>query len=88
MSDRTPRLDHFRDPDNLFGWLALQRVQMDSQRERYINLKFPVRDTSGVCGACGRPFDDHRLTYSAEDYPNRLCPKTKVPVEMPFDPYV
>lgn len=64
----------FVDPTNVEDWLAFQRFQVDMLRERMINMRYPQRDDSGICGVCKRPFDDHRLTWAKDFYPKRLCP--------------
>ena len=93
METRDPRLDRFVDPLDPAGWLAFQRVQLDNMRTRIISMRYGAgADTSGVCHECGKPFDDHQLTWAKDFYNRRLCPKGNtvvppVPAEYPRDDY-
>ena len=90
-STRDTRLDRFVDPLDTASWLAFQRVQLDNMRTRIISMRYGDNvDTSGVCLDCGRPFDDHKLTWARDWYNRKICPKTKgvvtpIPAEYPRD---
>lgn len=78
---RDPRLERFVDPRTTRAWAAFQRVQLDNLRIRIITMRDGSdADTSGICQLCGRPFDDHRLTWANDFYNRRICPKVAAPV--------
>lgn len=84
--NRDPRLLRFVDPLDTVGWLALQRVQLDNMRSRLIIMRYGSNaDTSGICQDCGKPFDDHQLTWARDWYNRKICP-TKTSVSPPSVP--